>query len=90
MHLVNWFWLWLFEWLAIGHVIEAGKQGNPQAVAKLNDTGNRIGFAVAHLINLFSPEMVVIGGPIGCKAGELLLAPIVQEAQRRSLPRALK
>jgi glucokinase len=41
----------------------------------LAEIGRHLGAAVASLVNLFDPDLVVIGGGFGVAAGELLLAP---------------
>jgi glucokinase len=41
----------------------------------LVEIGRHLGAAVASLVNLFDPDMVVIGGGFGVAAGELLLGP---------------
>ena len=75
------------EQLVIDHVIQAARQGDPSALKVLSEVGTKVGIAVSTLINLFNPEMVVIGGPLGCEAGELLLEPVIKEARRRTLGR---
>jgi predicted NBD/HSP70 family sugar kinase len=71
-------------------VFEAARQGDASALAVMNEAGAKVGFAVATLINLFDPEMVVLGGTIGTKAGDLLLKPATREAQVRALPRSFQ
>jgi len=78
------------ERLTIEHVIEIARQGDASALAVLTEAGTKVGFAVSILIDLFAPEMVIIGGPIGSNAGEILLQPVVKEARLRTLPRSLK
>lgn len=78
------------ERLTIDHIIEAAHQGDPAAVLVFNEIGARIGFSVSTLINLFNPEMVVIGGPIGSRTGDLLLQPVIKEAQLRTIPRSFR
>jgi glucokinase len=51
----------------------------------LDEAGSAIGYAVSILINLFSPDVVVLGGPVGTAAGDLLLRPVRREAQLRSV-----
>ncbi len=75
------------ERLTIDHVLEAARRGDVPALAVLAEAGTKVGIAVSHLIDLFNPEVVIIGGPIGSHAGALLLEPIIKEAQRRTLPR---
>lgn len=76
------------ERLTFEHLIQTAHQGDPSALTVFAEVGSKIGLAVSNLINLFNPEVVIIGGPIGTNAGNLLLEPIIKEAQRRSLPRS--
>ena len=41
----------------------------------LAEIGRHLGAAIASLVNLFDPDVVVIGGGFGVAAGELLLGP---------------
>jgi glucokinase len=41
----------------------------------LNGIGRHLGAAIASLVNLFDPDVVVVGGGFGVAAGELLLGP---------------
>jgi len=41
----------------------------------LAEIGRHLGMAIASLVNIFNPEIVVIGGGFGVAAGELLLEP---------------
>ena len=75
------------ERLTVEHVIQSAQQGDSCALAVLDEAGTQVGVAVSTLINLFNPEMVIIGGPIGSLAGQLLLDPVIKEAQRRTLSR---
>lgn len=77
------------EVLTIAHVVQAAEAGDPEALKVFDEGGTHVGMAVATLISLFNPDMVVVGGPTGCIAGHLLLAPIVREARRRTLPHVL-
>ena len=76
------------ERLTLEHLIQTGRQGDPSALTVFTEVGSKIGLAVSNLINLFNPEVVIIGGPIGTSAGDLLLEPIIKEAQRQALPRS--
>jgi predicted NBD/HSP70 family sugar kinase len=49
----------------------------------LERTGKSIGTAVASMINLLSIERIILGGAI-MEAGDLILKPIIDEAQKRS------
>jgi glucokinase-like ROK family protein len=74
--------------LAIADLIQAARNGNPAAQSVFDEAGSKIGSAVATLINLFDPELVILGGPIGSAAGEVLLQPVIQETRRRTIPRS--
>ena len=73
--------------LTIRDVMDAARHHDEAAVTVLGWAGTKIGMAVATIINLLDPEMVVIGGPLGCMAGDTLLFPIIEEARRRASPR---
>ena len=62
----------------------AGDAGCRRAIT---DAGRVVGGVVAGLVNLFSPEMVVVGGDLG-EAGELLLEPLREAVIRDALPEA--
>ena len=47
--------------------------------------GERLGVALASFVNIFNPEMIVVGGGV-MGAGEMLLAPARAEMLRRALP----
>ncbi|GBC82315.1 Glucokinase [bacterium HR10] len=57
--------------------------GDDFSLMILEQTGKWIGIAVANVINLLNPDMVVLGGGV-MVAGELLLNPIIAEVKRRA------
>jgi glucokinase len=65
-------------------VTELAHDGDPAALEALELIGSRLGVGIASLVNIFNPEVVVIGGSV-VGAGELLLAPARAEVARRSL-----
>jgi glucokinase len=56
-------------------LLERAKAGEEQAVEALAHIGRYLGAAIATLVNVFEPELVVIGGGFGEAGGELLLGP---------------
>ena len=56
-------------------VIEAAKQDDEVATDIVRNAGMNLGTRIAYLVNLFNPEVVVVGGGVE-KAGELILDPI--------------
>jgi glucokinase len=59
-----------------GHELVArAKEGHAGAVAALAEIGRSLGAGMASLVNVFEPEVVVVGGGFGVASGELLLGP---------------
>ncbi|MDR1185962.1 MAG: ROK family transcriptional regulator [Bifidobacteriaceae bacterium] len=67
------------QWLAMA------ARGESASVRLLQDMGSNVGAAIAALVNLISPAVVVIGGPITA-AGDLLVQPIREAIVRRAMP----
>lgn len=65
-------------------VAEAAKRGDHLSQQILRNAGLLIGTAVATLVNLFNPSLVVIGGGVA-QVGDLLLEPVRQTVEKRSL-----
>ena len=63
------------EDIMLSTVIKAAESGDRVAIDLIESAGINLGTRIAYLINLFNPEVVVIGGGIE-KAGEMLLGPI--------------
>lgn len=61
--------------LTVDNIIDAAKSGDTLAIELLEDASVNLGVRVAYLINLFNPEIVVVGGGIE-KAGSLFLEPL--------------
>lgn len=68
-------------------VIEAACSGDLLSQQILSDAGGHLGTAIAGLVNLFNPSMVIIGGGVS-QIGDLLLEPIRRTVQKRSLKMA--
>lgn len=66
-------------------VTELAHDGDEAAIAVLDLIGTRLGVAFANLVNIFNPEMIVVGGGV-IAAGEMLLEPARAEMLRRALP----
>ncbi|MBN1660449.1 MAG: ROK family transcriptional regulator [Anaerolineae bacterium] len=66
-------------------VVEAAHAGDGQAIEVLAETGHLLGVGIANLINIFNPEMIVLGGPLST-AGDYLLPAIHQAIENSTLP----
>ena len=66
-------------------VSEAAQCGDELAKRLIRETGNRLGEALAILVDLFNPERIVIGG-LAMRMGAELLAPAQSVMEREALP----
>ncbi|MBA4379850.1 MAG: sugar kinase [Anaerolinea sp.] len=73
------------ESISAREVASAARRGDLLAQQILAKAGTHIGIAIAGLINLFNPGMIVIGGGVA-QTGDLLLEPMRQAVRTRSLP----
>jgi glucokinase-like ROK family protein len=64
------------EAITFAQVAEAARQGDAVALAALQDVGKYLGIGIANLMNIFNPQMVVLGGAL-IAAIDILL-PIVE------------
>ena len=75
------------EEITVREMVDAALDGDAGCRRAITDAGQAVGRAVASLINLFGPEMVVIGGTLG-EAGDLLLEPLREAVMRDAMPAA--
>ncbi len=66
-------------------VTELAHDGDTAAREVIQLIGERLGVAIASYVNIFNPEMVVVGGGV-MGAGEMLLEPARAEVLKRALP----
>jgi glucokinase len=59
------------------------------ALEVLADAGRALGIAASWLVNLFNPELVLIGGGLS-DAGEPLLGPLEAALREHALPQAME
>jgi len=64
-------------------VIETAKRGDSLACEIVQETGHYLGIGVASLINIFAPEVIIIGGWVAEQAGELLLKAVKESIKNR-------
>jgi len=65
-------------------VLEAGLAGDELARRILKETGEYLGIGISTVVNLFDPELVVVGGST-MRAGSLILEPAITVVRRRAL-----
>jgi len=65
-------------------LVRLAQEGDSAAVELLATFGHRLGVAIGSLVNIFNPELVVIGGGFAA-AGDFLLGPAREAIQREAL-----
>ena len=73
--------------LTLARVIELVGENDPGALRAVADAGRAVGRALAALVNVLNPEVVVIGGELAA-AGDALLDPIRAAIGRYAIPSA--
>jgi glucokinase len=68
-----------------GIVTELAHHGDPAARGVLAEIGRRLGYGLVGVVNVFNPELVVLGGG-ALAAGDLLLDPARAVVAERALP----
>jgi glucokinase-like ROK family protein len=68
----------------IADVVQAALQGDPASRAAIAHAGEHVGVALASLVNLTNPSLILVDGGVA-RAGELFLDPIRRAVAARSL-----
>lgn len=68
----------------IKEIVEGARAGDPAARTVIDGLGQYLGIAVAGLLNLLNPAIVVLGGEIS-SVGDLLLDPLRASVRKRAL-----
>ena len=66
-------------------VAEAANKGDKLAREIIEKTGEYLGTGIANIINLFNPQMVIIGGGVA-QAGDLIFNPLKKTMEKRAFP----
>jgi predicted NBD/HSP70 family sugar kinase len=67
-------------------LLEAANNGDQFAIELLSDAGYKIGKALAILIHIMNPAIIVLSGR-GAKVAKILMAPIQQALHKYCIPR---
>jgi glucokinase len=73
------------EAVTAAHVFDGARGRDGVAISVVRDTARYVGMAIANLVTLFDPDVVVVGGFIAT-AQDLLLEPVRQECHKRLSP----
>jgi glucokinase len=66
-------------------LLEQARAGHAEATAALDRMGRYLGSGIGSLVNIFEPELVVVGGGFGVVAADLLLPPAREVLAREVL-----
>jgi len=66
------------------HVVQAAEMEDAVALAALQAVGEQLGIGVSNLVNIFNPEMIVLGGALNL-AGHYLLPVLAESLTQNSL-----
>ena len=72
------------ESIHINDIIAAAHNDDNLAIELIEEAGEKVGKAVAFLINTFNPETVIVGGNLA-QAGEYLMLPLKSSTNKYSL-----
>ncbi len=70
--------------ITLDTIVDAALAGDPWAGTLVQEAAESLGIAVAGLLNLMNPSMVVFGGELA-RLGERLLAPLRETIRQRTL-----
>ncbi len=65
-------------------VVEAARRGDKLAFNIMEKTGEYLGIGIADMINIFNPELIVVGAGVS-QAGDILLEPLKRTVKARAL-----
>jgi glucokinase len=74
------------EQLTAQHVAQAAEQGNTLALEVLQHAVQTLGWAIAQVITLLAPQVVVIGGGVSLMSPSLFHAPLREQIARYVFP----
>lgn len=67
----------------VAEVVARAEVGDELALSVITDAGRWMGLALANLVTLLTPSVIVLGGGVA-QAGEVLFAPLRKELEARS------
>lgn len=70
------------ESASIESVFQAARQGDPAAAKIMESAGCYLGIALANLVNIFNPELILLGGMFA--QGQDLILPVARQTLRQA------
>jgi len=69
---------------------QMAKKSDSRAIEAWNEVGKHLGLGLANVVDVFNPEIIVVGGGIARGAGELLINPAKKEMRKNILSESAK
>jgi glucokinase len=66
-------------------LLARAREGDERAIGALAEIGRLLGAAIGSLVNVFDPDVVIIGGGFGTAAGDLVLEPARAAARAEAI-----
>ena len=66
-------------------LVAAGREGSSEALEALREIGRRLGAGLGSLVNIFEPELIVLGGGLGNEL-DLFLDAALETMREEALP----
>jgi predicted NBD/HSP70 family sugar kinase len=76
--------------LSVELIVAAAKDHDRLSERVLSEAGMHLGTALATVVNLLNPEMVILAGMIPQVGGEILLRPLLYNLRQRAFPHGVK
>ncbi|MBA3532573.1 MAG: ROK family transcriptional regulator [Ardenticatenales bacterium] len=73
--------------VTVADVVAAARAGDPMPIEVIQRAGRYLGLAIANLLNLVNPGLIVLGGSV-TEAGDMLLSPLRQTVRERSFAKS--
>ncbi|GCE18736.1 ROK family protein [Dictyobacter kobayashii] len=75
------------ERITVEQIFKLAAEGDQVAQRVVHGVHTYLGLALANIVQLVNPSMIILGGP-GANAGELLIAPLSERIHELCLPEA--
>jgi len=69
---------------------QMARKGNSKAIQAWKEVGKHLGAGLANVVDMFNPEIIIVGGGIARGAGELLMNPAKKEMRKNILSKSAK
>ncbi len=79
-----------FDKISVEAIVEAAKSHDRLAERTVSEAAIHLGIALASVVNLLNPEMVILTGRVPQAAGELLMGPLLYNLRQRAFPEAVE